>query len=58
MSTSTPASTVKAQPARLGLRARDARARLQGRLGPRAGVAGLSVITVITLLDKARPQKL
>ena len=50
MSTSTPASSVTAQPARTGLRAREARARLQRRLGPRAGLAGLAVITVITLL--------
>jgi len=50
MSTSTPASTVTAQSARPGQRAHDLRTRLQNRLGPRAGLGALGVITVITLL--------
>jgi hypothetical protein len=36
--------------ARPGLRARDARARLQRRLGPRAGLTALGVITLLTLV--------
>lgn len=56
MSTSTPASTgpsargAMTATARPGMRVREARARLQRRLGPRAGFTALGVITLLTLV--------